>query len=324
MSRNTSHGPWLAPAISSALALAVMAGFAGPASADHGPLVEVDWLESNLDNEDVVILDTRGEAYPEGHVPGALHAPYPDGWRTERDGVPGQLPPLEDLEAHIGDLGIGGDETIVIVPEAESASEFGGATRVYWTLKLVGVDDVAILNGGYRAWRSADAPLETTGATAEAVAFSADLRDELLVSSDEVRERLDHGSSIMLDGRPEPQFLGQEKHPAAQLFGRLPGSTHLDQSVFFDPDDGRLLPQQAAAELIPADASDPEAEIVSYCNTGHWASMNWFVMSEVLGYSNVTLFDDSMVGWTESPDNPIESDRTRLDDLRDWWSNITG
>jgi uncharacterized protein len=154
--------------------------------------------------------------------------------------------------------------------------------------------------------------------------FAANLREELLVSSDEVRARLGDGSTVMLDGRPEAQFTGREKSPMARLFGRLPGATHLDQSVFFDPETGRLLPQEAAAALIPADANDPDVEIVSYCNTGHWASMNWFVLSEVLGYSNVTLFDDSMVGWTENPENPIESDRSRLDDLRDWWQNISG
>jgi thiosulfate/3-mercaptopyruvate sulfurtransferase len=300
------------------------------ATASPGPLVEVEWLKRNLDRDDVIILDTRaangdGNPYAEGHIPGALHAPYPGGWRTTRDGVPGQLPELHELEVHISALGITGGETVVIVPAASDASEFGGATRIYWTLKLVGLDNIAILNGGYRAWNAdPETTLSTEPHAPRRASFTAELREDLLISSDEVRQRLDNGSTVMLDGRPEAQFAGKEKHPVARLFGRLPGATHLDHSVFFEPETGRLLPEEAAATLIPSNVTDPDLEIVSYCNTGHWASVNWFVLSEVLGYSKVTLFDDSMVGWAEDPNNPIESDRSRLDDLRDWWNRITG
>ena len=56
--------------------------------------------------------------------------------------------------------------------------------------------------------------------------------------------------------------------------------------------------------------------MVSYCNTGHWASTNWFVLSEVLGRSDVRLYSGSMVEWTNDERRPIESARTRLDDLK--------
>ncbi|MDQ0326774.1 thiosulfate/3-mercaptopyruvate sulfurtransferase [Rhodopseudomonas julia] len=291
-----------------------------------GPLVEVDWLKANLDQPDLVILDTRGQAdgsdpYAEGHIPGAVNAPYPGGWRATRDGVPGQLPELSALEKHIGSLGISGDETVVIVPSASSSSEFGGATRIYWTLKLAGLDHLAILNGGYRAWNAdPSTTLETDQPDVVAADFKANLRPELLVSSDDVRSHLDDGSTVLLDGRPPEQFKGKEKHPAAKRFGHLPGAINLDQSVFFDPATGKLVPQTVAASLLPEAAAQSKAEVVSYCNTGHWASMNWFVLSEVLGHKNVTLYDDSMVGWTENPDNPVESERSRLDDIKAWWN----
>lgn len=313
-------------AVAPALAVALLFVPGVTASAAPGPLVEADWLEANLDREDLIILDVRAPSgeqnpYAEGHIPGAVHAPYPGFWRTTQDGVPGQLPRISDLETQLGNLGVTGAETIVIVPAASNASEFGGATRIYWTLKLVGIDNVTILNGGYRAWNG---DVTTNAPDPLPDFFTAELRPELLVSTDEVRSRLGNGSTVMLDGRPAAQFTGKEKSPVVGLFGRLPGATHLDQEVFFDEETGRLLPGEAAAALIPANVSDPDLEIVSYCNTGHWASMNWFILSEVLGYTNVTLFDDSMAGWAESPDNPIESERTRLDDLRDWWTRLTG
>ena len=88
---------------------------------------------------------------------------------------------------------------------------------------------------------------------------------------------------------------------------------NLDNSVFYDPATNRLRP---AAELATIAASLPDGPIVSYCNTGHWAATNWFVLSEVLGRKDVRLYYGSMVEWTADARRPVESLRTRWDDLK--------
>ncbi|MBT3361107.1 MAG: sulfurtransferase, partial [Rhodospirillales bacterium] len=123
-------------------------------------LVGADWLAAHLDAPGLVVLDIRNridggsrEIFAKGHIPGAVYSDYlGDGWRVARDGVPGMLPPVTDLEKLIGGLGIGNDTHVVIVPGGVSAVDYGSATRVFWTFKVLGHDKVSILDGGYKGW----------------------------------------------------------------------------------------------------------------------------------------------------------------------------
>ncbi|MEO1200279.1 MAG: rhodanese-like domain-containing protein [Pseudomonadota bacterium] len=291
-------------------AIAVLTALLTLPSLAAEPLVDADWLAENLDRDDLKVIDLRGpmigadfeEQVAEGHIPGAVHAPYPSGWRAEVEGVAGQLPPVAEIEAFIRALGINTNDTVVLVPGATTASEFGTATRVYWTFKVLGHDAVAILNGGWPAWAAnperpvASGPMADPEITSD---FVAVLQSDLIVSTEEVEARIAENTGVLIDGRPEAQFLGTEKHGLSALFGRLSGATHLDQSVFYDPETGGIRDDVPLASLVPAALTDRSVEVVSYCNTGHWASMNWFVLSELLEYEDVRLYDASMVGWTQ-------------------------
>jgi len=124
------------------------------------PLVDAAWLAANAARPEVVVLDVRNkiggataETYKAGHVPGAVYSDYlRDGWRTQVDGVPAQLPPVERLAAMIGGLGIYNYSHVVIVAVGTSALDIGCATRVYFTFKALGHDRVSILDGGYSAY----------------------------------------------------------------------------------------------------------------------------------------------------------------------------
>ena len=124
------------------------------------PLVSVGWLSDNLVNDKVVILDIRNkidggskEIFGTGHIPSAIYSNYlSDGWRSTVDGIVGKLPPVNDLEILIGNLGIGNGDHVVVVPGGINSSDFGSAARVYWTFKVLGHEEVSILDGGYTAW----------------------------------------------------------------------------------------------------------------------------------------------------------------------------
>jgi len=126
------------------------------ASASVPPLVDTDWLADRLQDDNLAIVDVRSPidngdevAFSDGHVPGAADAGYADtAWRAERDGVIGQLPPIESLEGLIGTLGVDNADTVVVVPAGTGPTDFGSAARVYWTFKALGHDAVTILNGG--------------------------------------------------------------------------------------------------------------------------------------------------------------------------------
>ncbi|WP_150495413.1 sulfurtransferase [Roseibium aquae] len=299
--------------IAAALAAALIALPAAAHATVSGvtPLVSTQWLEDNIGNENLLVLDIRSEMaksgkddYLKGHIPGALWSPYPGFWRTSRDGVVGVVPSISTLEAELSNLGVDEDKTVVIVPAGTSHTEFGAAARIYWTFKYLGHESVAILDGGHKAWVAEERTLEAGNVQPQSALFVAEPNQDLIISTDEVAGRI-NTSTILIDGRPEEQFLGAKKHDKATRFGHIPGAQHLDNASFYDAQANRLKPLSEIAALLPANLRETEEDIVSYCNTGHWAATNWFVLREVLGKDNVTLYDDSIVGWSQRADLPV-------------------
>ena len=284
-------------------------------------LVSPQWLAANKDKGGVVVLDIRSaidgskpEAFAEGHIPGAVHSNYDKGgWRVERNGVPFMVPTNAELEKLIGELGIDEDSHVVVVPAGVNVLDFGSAARTYWTLKYAGVKELSILDGGLAAWKAAGLPIETGDRKPSPAIFTAKLDKSILIETPAVEAALEKKSAALVDARPATFFQGKEKAPASKAYGRLAGAVSVDSANFYDPATNRLKPKaglEAAAREIPG------GEAIAYCNTGHWAATDWFVLHEVLGRSGTKLYAGSMVDWTSKDSRPVESDRTKLDDLK--------
>jgi thiosulfate/3-mercaptopyruvate sulfurtransferase len=278
------------------------------------PLVDVEWLARHLDSDDVVVLDIRSqidgggrEAYEAGHIPGAMHSSYTDdGWRAPRDGVVGMLPPVAELEALIGGLGIGNDDAVVIVPAGVHSTDFGSAARVYWTFKVLGHDQVAILNGGHRSWVEAGRPVEKGASNRPSTTFTASFRPELVATDEEVADAREQ-QGVLVDSRPLDFYQGEAKHPNARVAGTIPGALNLQEATLVKEDSAYFVdPTQLARLIADAGINDSDGKaVVTFCNTGHWASTTWFALSEVAGYENVAMYDGSMVGWTTDESRPV-------------------
>lgn len=308
-----------------AAAAVLSAAIATPALAAE-PLVSVDWLKAHRADANVVVLDIRSaidgggkEAYEKGHIPGAVHTDYDkSGWRVERNGVPFMLPTVAELEKLIGELGIDEKSRVVVVPAGVSYTDFGSAARVYWTLKTVGVTDVSILDGGFAAWKAAGNAVASGPSQPAPTIFTASFSDKSVatgaqVAAIEAANAKGDRKATLIDARSDALFLGKEKAPQAAAYGHIPGSLQLDSARFYDPVKNRLKPR---AELAAAAAAIPAGPAVTYCNTGHWAATDWFVLHELLGRQDVRLYDGSMVEWTSHADRPVESSRTKWDDLK--------
>jgi len=196
------------------------------------------------------------------------------------------------------------------VPAGVSATDFGSAARVYWTLKAAGHPAVSILDGGFAAWRAAAYPIETGRNPPSPKIFTAKL-DLSLLAQVEAVER--NAVATLVDARPASFFDGREKAPAAKAYGHIPGALNLDSASFYDPATNRLRPKD---QLKAIAAALPSGPVVTYCNTGHWAATDWFVLSVILGRPDVRLYDGSMVEWTADAGHPVASARTRWDDLK--------
>ena len=297
--------------------------FAMPAVAAGAvePLVTPQWLKTRLSDPALLVLDIRSAidgggaaAFDRGHIPGAVHSDYDKaGWRVTRNGVPFMLPTVSELEKLIGETGIDEDNHVVIVPAGVHATDFGSAARVYWTLKIAGHAAVSILDGGFAAWQAAAYPVEAGKVSSSPKIFTAKLDPRLLAEVTEVEAVEKSGGATLLDGRPASFFAGKQRAPNAKAYGHIPGAINLDSASFYDPATNRLRPK---AELAAIAAALPAGPVVSYCNTGHWAATNWFVLSELLGKTDVRLYDGSMVEWSADPRRPVASERTRWDDVK--------
>jgi thiosulfate/3-mercaptopyruvate sulfurtransferase len=224
------------------------------------------------------------------------------------------LPTVAELEKLIGETGIDEDNHVIVVPAGVHATDFGSAARVYWTLKVAGHPSVSILDGGFAGWKADPAnPIETGVNRPSAKIFSATLDKSSLAEVADVENVSASGSATLLDGRPANFFTGKTKAPTVKVYGHIPRAVNLDSATFYDSKTNRLRPRQ---ELEAITATLPAGPVVSYCNTGHWASTNWFVLSELLGKKDTRLYSGSMVEWTHDSRRPVESSRTRLDDLK--------
>jgi thiosulfate/3-mercaptopyruvate sulfurtransferase len=218
----------------------------------------------------------------------------------------GLLPDEGSLAALFGRLGLLPDQHAVVVPTGRNTSDFSAAARVYWTLRAAGHRPLSLLDGGFEGWRADPArPVETGAARSRtATAYPVSIDPSLRAEVARVAAAVEAQSATLLDARGRGYFEGREKSPQALRAGRLPGALHLDQANAYDAARNRLKP---ADELSRVYAAVPAGEVISFCNTGQAAATNWFVLSELLGRTDVRLYDGSMSEWTQDESRPVET-----------------
>ncbi len=302
--------------------VALIFALAAPAAAAGGePLVSPAWLNAHQHDANLVVLDIRSaidgskpEAFAQGHIPSSVHSDYDKaGWRVTRNNVPFMVPTTPELEKLIGDLGIDETSYVVVVPAGVNVLDFGSAARTYWTLKYAGVGNVSILDGGLAAWKASGYALDTGPHAPSPAIFTASIDNSILALASDVETIEKSGGATLVDARPASFFVGKEKAPAAHAYGHIPGAVDVDSARFYDPATNRLKPK---AELATIAGELPAGAAITYCNTGHWAATDWFVLHELLGQKNARLYAGSMVEWTSNPNRPIASERTKWDDLK--------
>ncbi len=270
----------------------------------QSPLLTPAELAARLPDRELRVIDIRSAASDKGstfdfpHVAGAQWAPYAL-WRGPKDN-PGALPSADDLGALIRRLGIDTSTPVVIVYNGGDATDFGAAARVYWTLKVAGLKQLAILNGGIKAWSAAGLPLVTAASAAPAPShFELKIDHELIATRTQVAQVLAAGKSRVIDARPREYFEGGARHPLARAPGTLVGAKNVDSDVWFAPD-GNVLPIAELRRIAAQQGVATDQPTVSFCNTGHWAATNWFVLSELLDQHRISLYPESMVDWSRS------------------------
>ena len=264
------------------------------------PLLTPKELHAKLADANVRVIDIRDpKAYAAGHIPGAVNAPYGQ-WRGPATN-PGELPALPKLTTLVQSLGLTPSTHAVVVSSGADATDFGASARIYWTLKVLGLKDLSVLNGGLKAWSEAKLPQNNEAVKIAASSFQPQLDQNLIATTDEVLQHVKAKDAVLVDARPAAFFNGETRAPAAKVPGTLPDAVNFQHDKWFAPGSSTFVGAEQAKQIAASSLVDPAKETVSFCNTGHWAATNWFALSEVLGQKNVKLYAGSMTEWSQNP-----------------------
>lgn len=264
---------------------------------DLPAVVDVAWLEANLNNPKLIVLDVRkAEDYKAGHIPGSVNSFYGT-WAPNKGALSAELPEVDDLQDLISNAGISNDSWVVVV-ESSGLSRFHFATRIAWTLAYAGLDHVSVLAEGYEGWTKAGKKVNTDAVKKPASKFVVKSRKQYVASMSDVLKAMNGGT--LIDARPYNDYFGLSKAAFVAQFGHLPGAISLPTNWFFTGED-KFVAKSEIEEVVSALGLNPNQEIITYCNSGVFCSAVWWVLHEYLGFPKVASYDGSAQEISKNP-----------------------
>ncbi len=272
-------------------------------------LIETGELAANMADPSFVIVDCRfqladtgwGErAYAAGHVPGAAYAHLDRDLSAPVTGTNGRhpLPDPAVAAATMGRLGISRNDQVVVYDQDTGA----WASRLWWMLRWLGHDAVAVLNGGFAKWTAEGRPVSTAADAPAPRTFTASPRPEMLLTARDVAARLGDPSWRLLDARAPERYRG-DVEPIDRVGGHIPGATN--HPFASNVDASGVFLADAAAGLREALGGTPPDRVVNYCGSGVTACHNVLAL-EHAGLKGSTLYGGSWSEWSSDPARPIE------------------
>ena len=268
-------------------------------------IVSAGWLMQNLDKVRVVDAswympadkrDAKAE-FEAAHIPGAAFYDI-DTLSDRNTSLPHMLPPPDQFARDAGALGIGDDDMVVVYDGAGIFS----APRVWWALKAMGHDKVAVLDGGLPAWKDAGGAIQSGPAAPRPATFHARPNTAILRDFGAVKAAL--GNTQVLDARSAPRFEGSEPEPRAGLkSGHMPGAANIPYRAVLTGN-GKLKDDGALQKLFAEKGLDLRAPIITSCGSGVTAAILMLALEKV-GSRQVAIYDGSWTEWGGRDDAPI-------------------
>jgi thiosulfate/3-mercaptopyruvate sulfurtransferase len=264
-------------------------------------LIEPEQLQPCLADRSVLVVDLSDLAsYAAGHIPGAVHLDYSDLVRAEPPAM-GLMPGEAQLSEVLSRLGLTADRSVVAYDEEGN----GRASRLLWTLVVLGHDRVSLLNGGIHAWDAAGGPLEAPFRHPPRSDYRVRFANPGAVADrDYILERLGQSDLALLDTRTPGEFAGQDQRAARG--GHIPGAVNLNWTDAMDPQrQWRLQPDPVLRAMLEKRDVTPDKEVIVYCQTHHRSAHTYWVL-RYLGYPRVRGYPGAWSEWGNDPGLPIE------------------
>jgi thiosulfate/3-mercaptopyruvate sulfurtransferase len=275
-------------------------------------LSETDWLASEIEAPDIVIIDgswhmpsegrdARAE-YLEEHIPGAIFFDI-DEIADTKSPLPHMLPPPEKFSSRMRSMGIGDGSRIVVY----DTSGMFSAARVWWTFRVMGFDDVTVLNGGLPKWKREGLPLESGEPTPRSTRhFTSRRNADLVRDVYDMKGIIKDHSAEIIDCRSADRFAGKVAEPRPGVrSGRIPGSINVPYGKLVNAD-GTLKSKPELERVLARAGVDLAKPIVTSCGSGITASILALALAEI-GHRRTAVYDGSWSEWGADQSLPVET-----------------
>lgn len=261
-------------------------------------LIEPEDLPQILDQRLLRLVDLSSvDQYNSAHIPGAVH--LPPARTTSSAPVPGFLPPQDQVQQMLGELGHHEGLHYVVYDD-----EGGGwAGRFIWLLDSIGHTHYSYINGGIKAWIAAGLPTEQKANNAPITFPQLHIVNSPSISLDELKENLNDEDLVIWDARSPSEYRGEKV--LASKGGHIPGAINFEWTAGMDPERDLRL-RSDLAQQIEALGITPDKQIVTHCQTHHRSGFT-YLAAKILGYPRVRAYPGSWSEWGNHPDTPVES-----------------
>lgn len=277
-------------------------------SDDPKTLVSTEWLGAHLNDPDLRIIDASWHLDPErnakaeyndAHIPNARFFDVEEISDT-RSELPHMAPPPEKFISRMRAMGIGDGHQVVIYDN----SGLHSAARVWWLFKLMGKNDVAMLDGGFAKWQAEGRPVEDMPPIMRDRHMTVQRQAALVRDVTQVASASKLGDHEIIDARAPERFRGDAAEPRPGLrAGHIPGAKNVPFGRLYNQDGTMKSPEELKQVFIDAgvDLSKPA---ITTCGSGVTAA-SLFLALERIGHRSHSLYDGSWAEWGSFPDLKI-------------------